>query len=336
MLLTDGGRGAAPFPEASPQSIQHSCGQAAKLELGCNLPRQWGVHGVVSIVRGLSYILALDRIEWQSCLELALSADAAFKCVDHKPTSSHRGTLDRFIDAMSQPERRNLYRLLQVQPEAPVEVIKASYRALMTTLKAHPDLGGSHEHAAQLNDAYALLSDPQRRAEYDRTLKRRAPTSIAPTFQKPTPNTADPTQWRLTRRCPLCAQALGAILPKAPRCSSCDSPLTPAPSVECADAELLGRRRGDRFERAQDAVLYRPGAQPLPVRVKDLSLTGLALMSPEAFDTGACFRVVAAGFDAVAQVVARRAQGYSYSVHARLLTLQVLRSPAGTFVSAKA
>ena len=37
-------------------------------------------------------------------------------------------------------ERRNLYRLLHVQPEAPPEVIKAAWRALMSTLRAHPDL----------------------------------------------------------------------------------------------------------------------------------------------------------------------------------------------------
>ena len=37
-------------------------------------------------------------------------------------------------------ERRNLYRILHVQPEAPPEVIKAAYRALMITLRGHPDL----------------------------------------------------------------------------------------------------------------------------------------------------------------------------------------------------
>jgi DnaJ-class molecular chaperone len=40
-------------------------------------------------------------------------------------------------------ERRNLYRLLHVQPEAPPEVIKAAWRALMSTLRAHPDLGAT-------------------------------------------------------------------------------------------------------------------------------------------------------------------------------------------------
>lgn len=43
---------------------------------------------------------------------------------------------------MPPAERRSHYRLLYVQQEAPVEVIKAAYRALMATLRAHPDLAG--------------------------------------------------------------------------------------------------------------------------------------------------------------------------------------------------
>ena len=47
--------------------------------------------------------------------------------------------------------RRNYYRVLHVQPDAPIEVIKASYRALMGPLRHHPDLGGDHETAALIN-----------------------------------------------------------------------------------------------------------------------------------------------------------------------------------------
>jgi DnaJ-class molecular chaperone len=73
---------------------------------------------------------------------------------------------------VKQPERRNLYRILYVQPEAPAAVIKASYRALMSTLRIHPDLGGDHEQAARINHAYEVLSDPQRRKAYDQSLRR--------------------------------------------------------------------------------------------------------------------------------------------------------------------
>ena len=41
---------------------------------------------------------------------------------------------------MNGKNRRNYYRLLHVQPDAPTEVIKSSYRTLMRTLKRHPAL----------------------------------------------------------------------------------------------------------------------------------------------------------------------------------------------------
>ena len=62
--------------------------------------------------------------------------------------------------------RRNFYRILQVQADAPVEVLKASYRTLMQRLKMHPDLGGDHGQAALLNEAFATLTDPATAANW--------------------------------------------------------------------------------------------------------------------------------------------------------------------------
>ncbi len=70
----------------------------------------------------------------------------------------------------STSNRRNHYRTLHVQPDAPFEVIKANYRTLMQKLKLHPDLGGDHWAAVHVNAAYAILSNPARRAAYDRKL----------------------------------------------------------------------------------------------------------------------------------------------------------------------
>lgn len=66
--------------------------------------------------------------------------------------------------------KRNYYRLLQVQPDAPYEIIRASYRTLMRELKSHPDLGGEHFNAYLINEAYETLSDSVKRAEYDKKL----------------------------------------------------------------------------------------------------------------------------------------------------------------------
>jgi DnaJ-class molecular chaperone len=63
--------------------------------------------------------------------------------------------------------RRNYYRILHVQPDAPREVIRSSYRAMMQGLRMHPDLGGDDGNAALINEAYAVLTDPGQRAAYD-------------------------------------------------------------------------------------------------------------------------------------------------------------------------
>jgi len=75
--------------------------------------------------------------------------------------------------------RRNYYRILQVQPDAPPEIIRASYRTLMKEMKAHPDVGGEHSSAYIINEAYETLSDCGRRAEYDKKLKMRPVESYA-------------------------------------------------------------------------------------------------------------------------------------------------------------
>lgn len=65
------------------------------------------------------------------------------------------------------------YEVLQVSHNAEPEVIDKAYRALAA--KYHPDRAGSDraratERMTQVNEAYAVLSDPVRRAAYDRGL----------------------------------------------------------------------------------------------------------------------------------------------------------------------
>ena len=69
--------------------------------------------------------------------------------------------------------RRNYYRLLRVQPDASLEIIKCCYRTLMQKLQHHPDLGGDEWNARHINMAYAVLRDAKKRARYDRELFQR-------------------------------------------------------------------------------------------------------------------------------------------------------------------
>ena len=66
--------------------------------------------------------------------------------------------------------KRNYYRVLFIQPDAPLEIVQASYRTLMQKLRAHPDLGGDDWNASVINEAYDTLSDPEKRADYDTRL----------------------------------------------------------------------------------------------------------------------------------------------------------------------
>jgi curved DNA-binding protein CbpA len=60
------------------------------------------------------------------------------------------------------------YKVLQVDPDAHPEVIRAAYRVLARV--HHPDvLGGSEEKMVALNRAWGILGDQRMRAAYDRS-----------------------------------------------------------------------------------------------------------------------------------------------------------------------
>ena len=60
------------------------------------------------------------------------------------------------------------YETLGIQRDAPIEVIKRAFRAQSSA--AHPDRnGGDGRKQQELNDAYAVLSDPERRRQFDET-----------------------------------------------------------------------------------------------------------------------------------------------------------------------
>jgi hypothetical protein len=248
--------------------------------------------------------------------------------------------------------RRNYYRVLHVQPGAPTEVIKASYRALMGPLRHHPDLGGDHHIAAMINEAYAVLSDPVKRREYDlrmQPLRERWRTPSASASERTIPNGKqgtspdtqaragiDPSVWRIARICPLCTHALPETLRANSRCTRCDSPLAPPPSPGTGGKELLGRRASARKARNHAAIVYpRWNVSPIAVRMRDLSMSGLSLHATKPMAARQTFRIVDPDFEAVALVVSCRPAGSLYSIHASLLTIAFGKS-AGVFVSATA
>ena len=65
---------------------------------------------------------------------------------------------------------KDLYAILGVSRSASGDEIKRAYRKL--AMQHHPDRNGGCENAAgrfkEINEAYSILSDPQKRAAYDR------------------------------------------------------------------------------------------------------------------------------------------------------------------------
>lgn len=79
---------------------------------------------------------------------------------------------------------RTHYDTLQVARTAPPEVIRAAYKALAQSV--HPDRNGGDPEAVRkmriINDAYDVLSDPERRRAHDRWIREQegTPASLPP------------------------------------------------------------------------------------------------------------------------------------------------------------
>jgi molecular chaperone DnaJ len=74
---------------------------------------------------------------------------------------------------------RTLYEILMLHPSAITDVINAAYRALAK--QYHPDHAGPEgaEKMAQLNEAYAVLSNAEKRARYDEILAKAEGRAVA-------------------------------------------------------------------------------------------------------------------------------------------------------------
>lgn len=230
---------------------------------------------------------------------------------------------------------RDYYSVLHVQPDAPVEIIKASYRTLMQRLRHHPDLGGDHATAALLNEAYAVLTDPARRAAYDasRVQAQGTRVELAATAAERT------SEAFVTARCMFCSAPIriDRSLAADDECARCASPLFPA---ERQRLEYSGQRMLSRIPKELDASLYVtwPQAAARAAVVRDISLNGMLLETGIKLGTDRVVRVDCAICRAVARVAhCRRAptQAARWLAGLEFMTLR-FASARGSFVTTSA
>jgi curved DNA-binding protein CbpA len=226
--------------------------------------------------------------------------------------------------------RRNYYRILQVQPDAPVEIIRASYHTLMRELRKHPDLGGSTSHASLLNEAYETLSNPARRAAYDdkvlaRCIKREA---AAP---KPEPAPPVPVL------CPFCRMRLARNPRQGEMCPTCRIPL---PYPKKAHHDGTSRRSISRVKK-DDHIAYSSSwpEDPKEAKMTDLSPKGMRFVCSEKLASGTVLKITSPRLRACAVVTyLHQEEGNSsifYGVGVSFLSVE-FQETKGFFVSVSA
>jgi len=212
---------------------------------------------------------------------------------------------------MDKPNRRNFYRILHVQPDAPLEVIKASYRTLMQKLRCHPDLGGDQWNASIINEAYQVLSQTRLRRKYDEEL-RKSRKDVNPVTRRSNPHSTlkpsvrpAPMRRSSLKHCIFCGTANNIVsrsYSDQARCRSCRSPLAHPPSRKIRNSE---RRAVKRFILKDEIPFLTkwPQVNPHKGRVVDLSPMGMQFIAQHPLNTNQVIKLDGRGLSAVARVV---------------------------------
>lgn len=232
---------------------------------------------------------------------------------------------------------RDYYRILHVAPQAPAALIEASYRTLKQRLRGRR---GAIADEALLDEAYRVLSDPERRAafdlEHDITLSQRQPDFAATAV-------LDPDAERYAaHRCLFCgaAHGLDRALSRDDDCSECGSPLYPA---ERQRLEYSGQRMLRRIPKRREIDLYVTWPQPAPysAEMRDISLNGMQFATAAPLEANQIVKIDCASCAAVARVAhceherSDSAAPERWLVGVEFLTLRFRRA-RGTFISARA
>ena len=104
----------------------------------------------------------------------------------------------------------DLYKVLNVDPAASADVIRAAYRALAR--RDHPDVNAdsaASSKMAELNAAFEVLGDAELRADYDQSRKALAAGTVTPPGRPVIPPAERSSRGPTINRQPLGARAVG-------------------------------------------------------------------------------------------------------------------------------
>ena len=234
--------------------------------------------------------------------------------------------------------QKTYYQILHVQPDAPLEVIRSSYRTMMQKLKMHPDLGGCHENAAEVNEAYNILTNPTKRAEYDASLK------YASEIQSPQKNqkskaTKSPKQnnqfyrERNSDNCTFCNQPhyMGNNIVPDDVCPKCESPLFPATKQT---EEICGKRTIQRINKEWSLRFYTawPHTESFSGKTRNVSLNGMQLITAAQLTENQVIKITSNELFSVARVANCHQMENNWRYGLEFLTLR-FHQAHGTFVS---
>ncbi len=251
--------------------------------------------------------------------------------------------------------RRNYYRILHVQPDAPTEIIKTSYRTLMQKLRCHPDLGGDDWNAALLNEALAVLTDASKRAAYDARCKlnpagprekkgrsrSRQQAQADPTMRESNPwstpnNTggrgAGSYQTELLKSCLFC----GARSNEMSSCNRCHSPLQlPPPTGEPSPDQRAFERQ--TIEAKVEVFVHWPQERGYPAVVRDLTPSGMQVVLSVSLEINQIIKISSEFIGSVCRVVNCNVdeKQCGFTIGLEFLSL-CFHKPRGRFVSEKA
>jgi len=227
--------------------------------------------------------------------------------------------------------RRNYYRVLHVQPDAPREVIRSSYRTMMQKMRMHPDMGGDNQNAAVLNEAYSILADSEHRAAYD---KSQVISSQARVYKKAEAETnyspsVHPGQ------CAFCgfSHQLGGQNRTPAFCGNCQSPLHLSEQSHIEDRD---RRTIMRVPNNQSLMFctHWPQSEPCCAQADDISLSGMKFHSCKRLQLGQTIKIESQVLRAVARVTHCRKRVAGWATGVQFLSLCFEQS-RGAFISGR-